>query len=268
MSLQSMLDDARSGTVDVESGWGQGRATYGGLVGALLLARMDELRAAEQDVEAPPQPLRSLTVNFVGPVVPGPAQIDAEILRAGSSATQARASVVQDGKVLAAALASFGRARTSSIDLTAQSLLPAMPRSSDVEAIPYVEGLTPEFYKHVQLRPTGGELPYTGSASSHITGWMSLDETPETFTEEHFVALADAWPPAVIQMLSEPKPASSLTWTLEMIESVTLADPETRWGYSVTTDAARDGYAHTDARIYSPDGYLVAISRQTISVFG
>ena len=39
MSLNSMLDAAaRGGTVEVEDGWTQGRAIYGGLTGALLLA--------------------------------------------------------------------------------------------------------------------------------------------------------------------------------------------------------------------------------------
>ena len=36
MNLQEMLDQAATGTAHVEEGWGQGRATYGGLVGGLM----------------------------------------------------------------------------------------------------------------------------------------------------------------------------------------------------------------------------------------
>ena len=35
MDLQQMLDHASTGSVHVKEGWGQGRATYGGLVGGL-----------------------------------------------------------------------------------------------------------------------------------------------------------------------------------------------------------------------------------------
>ena len=38
--------------------------------------------------------------------------------------------------------------------------------------------------------------------------------------------------------------------------------------YAATTDAARDGYAHTHAMVWRPDGELLAISRQTITIFG
>ena len=40
MDLQEMLDRAGTGTLHVEEGWGQGRATYGGLVAGLALAAL------------------------------------------------------------------------------------------------------------------------------------------------------------------------------------------------------------------------------------
>ena len=77
-----MLDRAATGDVHVEEGWGQGRATFGGLVGGLLVSAM--LPHVPQAAS-----LRSLTVNFVAPVAPGAAQADVEVLRSGKSATQA-----------------------------------------------------------------------------------------------------------------------------------------------------------------------------------
>src|SRR5699024_6954400 len=81
---------------------------------------------------------------------------------------------------------------------------------------------------------------------------------------EHLVAIADAWPPAPLQMLSGFAPASSLTWTLELVEEVNAGTvaPEGRFAYEVATDAARDGYAHTHARLWRPDGERVGISRR------
>jgi len=71
-------------------------------------------------------------------------------------------------------------------------------------------------------------------------------------------------------MLDGFAPGSSLTWTLELIAEVgpEAFPAESILGYAAATDAARDGYAHTHAMLWRPDGKLVAISRQTITVFG
>lgn len=263
MNLQEMLDQAATGTVHVEEGWGQGRATYGGLVGGLALAA---LRA--QVTADPAPPLRSLTVNFVAPVTPGEATAEALVLRAGKSATQGQVTLRQEGQPVAAALAAFGAPRASAVVVPPDAVaMPELPEPGSIEPFPYIPGTTPDFFQHVELRLADGGFPYSGASTSHMTGWMRFREAPPVFDERHFVSLADAWPPAVVQMLPEPRPGSSMTWTLELVGDVTAA-PDTHWAYAVHTDIAGEGYAHTDARIWHPDGRLVAISRQTVSVFG
>lgn len=263
MNLQEMLDQAATGTAHVEEGWGQGRATYGGLVGGLMFAA---LRA--QLPTDPPPPLRSLTVNFVAPVAPGTAETEVTILRAGSSATQGQVVLHQDGAPVAAAMAAFGAARDSAVQVPPTAVtMPELPDPETIDPFPYVPGQTPDFFRHVELRLADGSLPFSGAETSHMTGWMRFREAPPVFDMRHFVSIADAWPPAVIQMLSGPAPASSLTWTLEILEDIDVA-PDTHWAYAVHTDQAGSGYAHTDARIWRPDGTLVAISRQTVAVFG
>lgn len=259
-----MLDAAaRGGTVEIEQGWTQGRAIYGGLTGALLLSA-----ATGRLPEA--LPLRALTVSFVGPASPGSAGVSAEVLRAGSNVTQCQATLRQDGAVVATALASFGRHRESAVTVEPSHPMPELPEPSAVESIPYMEGLTPEFFRFMDLRLVEGNWPGSGADTSSITGWMALRESPGAFGAEHLVALADAWPPAVLQMLPGFAPASSLTWTVELVSELGpgAVDPAGRFAYEVTTDAARDGYAHTHAMLWNPDGTLVAISRQTITVFG
>ena len=58
MNLQEMLDQAATGTVHVQEGWGQGRATYGGLVAGLAHAGL-----RGQFVDAPP--LRHLSLIHI-----------------------------------------------------------------------------------------------------------------------------------------------------------------------------------------------------------
>ncbi len=257
-----MLDQAASGTVHVEPGWGQGRATYGGLVGGLAYSALAGRLTAD-----PVPPLRSLTVNFVAPVAPGEAVADAQILRAGSSATQGMVLLRQEDKPVAAVLAAFGAPRESTIHVEPKATMPTLPEPETIDPFPYLPGMTPDFFQHIEMRLADGGLPMSGAETSHMTGWMRFRQAPPVFDVRHFVTLADSWPPAVLQMVSTPTPGSSLTWTLELVDDVT-AEPDTHWAYAVDTDYAKDGYAHTDARIWHPDGRLVAISRQTVSVFG
>ena len=274
MSLTTMLEAAeRGGTVEVEDGWTQGRAIFGGLTGALLVAAMkgrmrDLAGSTGQPVVVPP--LRSVTVSFIGPASTGPVEVEAEVLRVGSNVTQCRADVRQGDQLVASALAAFGRQRESALAVPSVHPLPEMADPTTIEPFPYIENLTPEFYRFVHLRQTGGQIPYSSAETADLSGWTALREAPEQFHEEHLVLLADAWPPAPIQMLDAFAPGSSLTWTLELIAQVgpenTPAD--TQLAYAATTDAARDGYAHTHAMLWRPDGELLAISRQTITVFG
>lgn len=262
MDLQQMLDHASSGSVHVEEGWGQGRATYGGLVGGLMLAAL-----RGRLPEAGTLPLRSATVSFVAPVAPGEAHAEVSILRQGSRATQGQVHLVQEGQVVAAILASFGAERESSISVPPSTPMPPFAGPDEAQALPYVPGVTPDFFAHVDMRLADGGMPYSGAATSHMQGWMRFRQAPPRFGEEHFVSLVDSWPPATIQMLGEPRPASSLTWTIELLEDPS-AEPDAWWAYEVRTDHAAHGYGHTHAHVWRPDGTLVAISRQTVAVFG
>jgi acyl-CoA thioesterase len=38
--------------------------------------------------------------------------------------------------------------------------------------------------------------------------------------------------------------------------------------YRAVIEHARDGYGHTASALWSPQGELIAISRQTVTVFG
>ncbi|MBB1056672.1 thioesterase family protein [Dietzia sp. B19] len=274
MSLKSMLESAsRGGSVEITDGWTQGRAIYGGLTGALLLASIKgRLRDVAGSGAGPGSlhPLRSFTVSFVGPATPGPVEVHAEILRVGKNVTQAQATLRQDGAIVATALAAFGKHRESTIVVPPRHPMPELPEPGTIEPFPYIEKMTPEFYKFLALRQFGGALPFSGAETGDLSGWAQLREAPEELHEEHLLVLADAWPPATIQMLSGFAPASSLTWTLELVAEIgpDTIPPEALFAYEATTDASRDGYAHTHAMMWRPDGALTAISRQTITVFG
>ena len=100
--------------------------------------------------------------------------------------------------------------------------------------------------------------------------WRRLRDqgSAEPANEAHLLALVDAWPPAVLPHLSAPAPGSSLTWTIEFVQPMSELSTLDWCLYRAQIEHARDGYGHVAAALWSPAGELLAISRQTVAVFG
>ncbi len=63
-------------------------------------------------------------------------------------------------------------------------------------------------------------------------------------------------------------PGSSLTWTIEFIQPAAELSSADWCLYRAEIEHARDGYGHVAAALWSAEGALLAISRQTVTVFG
>ncbi len=253
----------RQPDITIEPGWGQGRATYGGLIGALMVARV---RGVLADADLP---LRTATVSFVAPVAPGDVAIEATILRAGGSATQAQALMRQSGNPVAALLASFGAVRPSAItvDRAETRARPSFPEPASLPGVPQLPGVTPDFMQHVEFRVARGHLPFTGAPEPDFGGWMRFRDPIAHVGVEHLVGLVDAWAPAVTPLFTTLAPVSTLSWTIELFAQPRPHSGEDYWQYDVRTDGSAEGYAHTEALVWDSDGVLIAISRQTVAVF-
>ncbi len=108
--IQAVRRDPSS--VVVPASWGQGRATFGGLVVALAYEAMLAV------VEAG-RPLRSIGVSFVGPLAPEqPASFSARLLREGKAVSQVQVEVRQGEQVVTLVQASFGVARASAVQVS------------------------------------------------------------------------------------------------------------------------------------------------------
>jgi acyl-CoA thioesterase len=266
MTLDEMLDSAAEGAATIAPGWGQGRATYGGLVAGLMVARAEALVANAA------RRLRSASVAFVGPVAPGAVVLDGTVLRSGRSATQISVTLVQDGEPRASLLASYGDDRESAIavDATLRTPPPSVPAPETVAPVPYVPGMMAEFFVHFDLRYVGGAIPMSGAPEPDFGGWMRFAEPPQRFGDRELMALADAWPPSISPMLERPAALSSLAWTFEPVAWPDPGEPDAPdafWQYDVRTLAAGDGYAHSRARIWDAQGRLRALSGQTVAYF-
>ena len=264
MSFLELIEAVRRdpGHVVVPASWGQGRASYGGLVAALLYEVM-QAQVGEGRL------LRSLAITFVGPLqVDQPARYEAELLREGKAVSQVLGKVVQDGQVVTVIQGSFGAGRQSQVHVGSLPA-PAMPALDACSPRLFVPGRMPEFVRYLDLRWGEGGLPFSRNVSRSMGGWVRFHEpVGEPLLPAQVLALVDAWPPALLPHLSSPAPSSSLTWTIEFVQPMPALTSHDWCLYHAEIEHARDGYGHVAAGLWSAAGELIALSRQTVTVFG
>ncbi|WP_432460717.1 acyl-CoA thioesterase [Agarivorans sp. QJM3NY_25] len=248
-------------TLTISSCWTQGRTVFGGLSAALLSDAMQTLVSDSQRL------LRSLSTSFVGPLLADmPFSIELELLRTGNNASHINARIVQAGQVAVTQQASFALPRNSRLVVNSQ-MGHQLSLPERLAILPDVEGLIPRYMQHIDLALAAGGLPYSASQDSHLHGWMRFKQPPRAFSDAHLICLVDAWPPAVIQMMKQRAPASSMTWNLEFVHPQRTVAASDWLAYQAQTRQAADGYAHCEANIWDRDGELLAISRQMVTVF-
>lgn len=241
---------------DIPAGWGQGRTAFGGLAAAIMVNAVRELP------EAADLPVRSVDAAFVGPVPPGQIHVTATTLRQGRNLTHASAALraQPDGAPLATAHVVLGALRDS-----AASVSPTPPQAvpmADCIALPYIEGLTPDFTRNFEFRFATG-IPYTGSDEAAVAGWCR-HRTPERGAAA-VVALVDAWPGTILPVLTAPAPASTVRWSVQFPGDEEVAADEWFW-YSSRCPTAAGGYSTMTAQLWQGDR-LVSWSEQLLAIF-
>ncbi|WP_019410714.1 acyl-CoA thioesterase [Pseudomonas psychrophila] len=265
MQFSELVDAVRKNPSDVtiSEDWGQGRASFGGLVVALQYEAMLAQVSAERA-------LRSLAVTFVGPAEPGvPISFEVEVLREGKAVSQVLGRAVQKGQVVTLVQGSFGAARESVVKVDSVPA-PQMKAPQECPLLPYIKGVTPEFMRHLSMGWAVGAFPFTGRGTREMGGWVRLagEVEEQPLTETHLLALVDAWPPALLPLLNKPTSGSTLTWTVEFVQPLPQASTLEWCQYLAVIEHARDGYGHVAANLWAPNGELIAISRQTVAIFG
>lgn len=243
----------------VNEDWLQGRSAFGGLSGALIAQAMRQQVDAERK-------LRSFQVTFVGPAGLGDHNIVMTPLREGGSVTHLQAELTQGDEVSVTATAAYGKSRVSE-----HSIAP-IPRPDAVDpdtlkSMPFMPGIVPNFVQHFDFRWAIGSPPFTGAAKPNNRVWIRMDSDRE-IDEVGIIAMADALPPPALSMPKKPCPASSLSWYLELLPMQAKGKLSDWWLVDYDCDAGADGYYNQVAKVWAPDGQLVAISRQVAVMFG
>lgn len=254
--LAQALGQGGEWTLEAGADWMQGRSVFGGLQAALALRAMRGLVAGP--------PLRTMQATFLAPVPQGSMRAVARVLRAGKNATHVEARLVDGDATLMLAVGVFGTPRASAVAV--------MPRQPPVAAaqpieLPFVPGLSPTFVRHFRSRWLAGMPPFTGdTGAEHVIEVDMRDPGPAG--ESHVLALADFPPPVALSHLRQPAFGSTLTWMVELLADRLDGLPLAGWRVDAQLVAARDGYTSQSVMLWGPGGVPVALSRQSMVVFG
>ncbi|BBF77402.1 thioesterase family protein [Acinetobacter ursingii] len=263
MSLTQLFAEIeRQEWIDLPEGWLQGRTIYGGLAAGVLMHK------ALVTLNDATKQLLSCSITFIGPVQAGKARLTAEVLRQGKSVTTLEVRLWQHDAVQTILVASFGTLRDSNIQVHHEPTLPDYPPAEQLHPLPFAK-MMPECYRHFQLRWAEGAYPIAGSSKPDFGGWARFD--PEQYHNRDlsyadFLILTDIWPPGVLPMFKQLAPASSLTWHLTFVRPI--QQQRLDWfKYKVVTEYADHGYSTEYAHVWDHQDQLIAICRQTVTIF-
>ena len=259
----------------------QGQTTYGGLSAALCLEGARRLLSEAQPAgAAPPPPLRSATISFVG-AAGGAVDVDASVLRQGKAVAFVNSVLLAEGKRGGKAAATsgtflFGAARPqSSVD--ARLLLapppPALPGPESCGALFGGGWTAPVFTQHFEARLAAGALPGTGAPTADLFVWVRHEGADEqsgrvdsVAGEVALLALADMLPPAACSLFPHEAPVSSATWHINILAAAPRPYPGGWWLLRTRCEHAHHGYSSQDMELWGRNG-CAAVGRQCVAIY-
>lgn len=245
-------------TARLDSGWWIIAGPNGGYLAAVFLRALE---AAQGD---PERAARSLTIHYNAVPQKGPVRIETQIERSGGALTSVSGRMLQDGRLIALALAAFSKPRRSGVDL-ADARMPEMPPPE--RCAPRPETPIP-MHERYDMRLGVGTWPGSGGGTSQAAsgGWIRLAE-PRPVDACLAAAYCDAFPPAIFakagrEALTRGVPTIDLTihFRETLPRAGAAADAYTLALF--TTREGREGFIEEDGELWSADGVLLAQSRQ------
>jgi acyl-CoA thioesterase len=243
--------------VRIDPGWWIVVGPNGGYVAALVL------RALEAELGDPVREPRSLTLHYVSPAEAGPARVSVRVERSGRSMSALSARLVQGDRLIALALASFGRGREG-FEFQDHPL-PEVAPPERLEPIRSPAPTTP-LRQHFELRRVyGSDVP--GTSTRALTGgWMRFVE-PRVPDAAALALFSDAWPPAIAQRRALGpgglRGVPTLDLTVHFRAPVPAsARPDDFYLCIFRTQTAKNGFLEEDGEIWTQGGVLLAHSRQ------
>jgi acyl-coenzyme A thioesterase PaaI-like protein len=249
--VRALRGDAWEGRI--EESWYAGLGPLGGYVMAIVLRAI--VLATDDEARQP----RTMTIHFLRAPQAGPVTVRPAVERAGRSLTTVTAHLEQEGELMALALAALSAPRPG--PMISEAPMPEVAPPSAREMPPVAPGrlAPPPFTQRVTMETRFGAPPFSGADRAEVGGWMGLRE--ERPIDALTVALlADAWFPAPWPRLRKLAPAPTIELTVHFRAPLPLPDSLLLGRFR--TRLVRDGFFDEDGELWTPDGTLVARSRQ------
>ena len=253
-ALQAEASGEGSWKTTVPAGWDFAGFPNGGLLMAMLASSLGPLTGH-------PDPV-TVTAHYTAPAVPGVAEMHGELLRTGRRLGTASGRLIQEGRVVAHALGTFGDLAERDGQMHYDSGLPALPPVEDClggESATHFE--LPPIFDKVEIRFHPDHVGFaTGSKHGHaeVGGWMRFQDGRPA-DPLAMLLFTDAHPPSVFNAPDLP-----IAWvpTIELTVHVHKR-PAPGWiGAWFTTNHINGGFLEEDGVLWDETGDLVAVSRQ------
>jgi acyl-CoA thioesterase len=210
-----------------------------------------------------PDPV-TVTAHYAAQAQAGPAVVEGEVLRAGRTLGTASGRIVQNDRVVAHVLATFGNLEAREVGVVYEAGLPDLPPPDACLADDAFPG-APAIFDRVGIRlhpDHAGFVTGDKHGRAEIGGWMRFRDGrhPDPLA---MLLFTDAHPPAVFNA-----PEISLGWVPTIELTVHLHKrPQPGWiGSWFETSHVKGGFLEEDGLLWDEDGDLVAVSRQMAMV--
>jgi len=238
----------------IDRGWWIVAGPNGGYLAGILLRA---LTAAVGDAARVP---RSLTIHYLRPPVEGACQIRTRIERTGRSLSTVTGRLEQGGETVAIAIAAISAPRNG--PLFEHAVMPEAPPPESLE--PGGSDLPLGKQYDCRFLPDAGRGDVTGRA--FVAAWMRFAR-PRRPDALALAAYCDGLPPAIfttgrnpIQLGGVPTVDLTVHFRTDPLK-LDLSDDVFLLGVC-RSHTAREGFVEEDVEIWTPDGTLLAQSRQ------
>ncbi len=235
--------------------WAAPIGPNGGYLAAIVL------RAMQAELADPGRPARSITLHYLRPPQPGEIRVDVAVERSGRRLSTLTARLGQQGRDCVLAVAAFSGPLGEGVDAFTAPM-PAAPPVTELEQWGPHEQAPPIAHR-CRIFPALGAVPFSGADEALSGGWMTLHE-PQPVDAPVLALYADLWLPAVFSRLTRPVAAPTIDLTVHFRDPVAAAavEPAAPVLGVFRSDYAADGLVEEDGELWSPDGVLLAHSRQ------
>ena len=230
---------------------------WNGLFGGYVLALA--LEACRAAVPKPDHRERSLSLNFLRRVQEGRMRIEVKVERSGRTVSNLSFRMEVGGKTVATGIAMFATDRDSENFM----VLPK-PDLTLPEGEPERSPIPAPTMDHLQIWPNEAGLLLAGADVTEGGGWMKLRQ-PGGADERFGFFAADGCVPVAYARFSQPQIGGSLDFTAFFRERFpsSVIDGGEPVRIVLRSASAHLGYVDEDAEIWSADGELLMLTRQT-----